>query len=98
MLAGFRVLLDLVASLAKMELLHVQRFQLDKELIHDCATTTHARGHADPQFLREYPRVLPAAGLAFRSPLPAISGRSGPRQHPNLSGLSDEREEARAWL
>jgi len=52
----------------------------------------------DPQFLREYPRVLPAAGLALRPPLPAISGGSRPRQHPNLSGLSDEREEARARL
>jgi hypothetical protein len=42
MLAGFLVFLVQLASFAKMELLHVQRFQLYKELIHDCATTTHA--------------------------------------------------------
>ena len=47
------MLLDLVASLAKMELLHVQRFQLDKELIHDCASTTHARGHGATRVAEE---------------------------------------------
>jgi hypothetical protein len=51
MLAGFLVFLVHLASFAKMELLHVQRFQPDKELIHDCSTPTNARGHADPQFL-----------------------------------------------
>jgi hypothetical protein len=43
-----------LASFAKMELLHVQRFHFNKEPIHDTATTTHARGHADPQFLGKH--------------------------------------------
>ena len=38
----------LLIFLAKMEWLHVQRFHLVKEPIHDTASSTHARGHADP--------------------------------------------------
>jgi hypothetical protein len=38
----------LLIFLAKMEWLHVQRSHLVKEPIHDTASSTHARGHADP--------------------------------------------------
>jgi hypothetical protein len=48
MLGGLPVGEPSLRSFVKMEPLHVQRFHLIKEPIHDCATTTHARGHADP--------------------------------------------------
>jgi hypothetical protein len=38
----------LLIFLAKMEWLHVQRSHLVKEPLHDTASSTHARGHADP--------------------------------------------------
>src|SRR5882672_10971094 len=56
---------------AKMTALHVQRFHLVKEPIYDTASSTHARGHANPQFLQEHPTELPDAGLALRASLPS---------------------------
>src|SRR5271165_2613165 len=84
----------LLIFLAKMEWLHVQRFHLVKEPIHDTASSTHARGHADPQLFREYSGLLPAASLALCTPLPAIPRRPRSGQHSNLPSLSNEREEA----
>src|SRR5581483_8418649 len=76
-----------LSPFAKMPPLHVQRRQLAKGFTDDTSPSTHDRGHADPQLLREHSKMLPRAGLALRQTLPPISGRSRPCQHPRLSAL-----------
>src|SRR5260370_13167906 len=66
---------------------------ISQRSFHDFSSPTHDRGHAGPEPLREHPRLLHPASLAFRTTLQQVTRTAGTRADSRLSGLFDERKE-----
>src|SRR5258708_11449401 len=66
---------------------------ISQRSFHDFSSPTHDRGYAGPEPLREHPRLLHPASLAFRTTLQQVTRTAGTRADPRLSGLFDERKE-----
>src|SRR5258708_6975274 len=65
-----------------------------KGAFHDISSTTHDRGHADPEPFCAHPTVLRPTSVAVRAPLQQSTGIVGTRADSCLSNLFDQRKEA----